>query len=255
MVNFGILRRAAMMAAVATAATLAIALPAIPLLGGTIDLSAWVLCAFCPLVVAFPGAAYILAQSDKLARAHRELVTAHAALAEAHARLTEKARHDDMTGMLNRQSFIEALETMRRKSEAGALLILDADHFKKVNDGYGHHAGDQALGAICGALARAVRAGDLVGRIGGEEFAVFLGGASEAEAAEVAERIRSEVERVIFNPGIGRNLRLTVSIGGASCRPGMTLSDLMREADLRLYEAKRRGRNRVIMHPGLPEAA
>lgn len=248
------LKRAILLALLATTVTLCIAMPGIPLLGGTIDLSAWVLCIICPIIIVMPGSLYIFAQSDRLAEAHQELIQAHLALAEVHAKLAEKARHDDMTGMLNRQSFIEAMETLRRKSDAGALLIIDADHFKRVNDGYGHHAGDAALAAICGALGRAVRQGDIAGRIGGEEFGVFLVGVDPAEATEAAERLRREVEAVTFTPE-GRKVPLTISIGGVLCEPGMSIADMMREADIRLYEAKRRGRNRVVMQPAFPRAA
>ncbi len=243
------------MSVTAMAATLLIAIPAIPMLGGTIDLSSWVLCSLCPLIIVFPAGTYIFSQAERLAAAHDQLLEAHGALAEAHEKLSEKARRDGMTGMLNRQSFIDALEDIRAETSNGALLILDADHFKKINDGYGHLAGDAALHAICAALVRTVRPRDLVGRIGGEEFGVFLVEAEETQASVDAERIRREIESTAFKPIAGRNIRLTVSIGGTVCRPGMTISDLMREADTRLYEAKRLGRNRVIMEPGLPRAA
>ena len=85
-----------------------------------------------------------------------------------------------------------------------------------------------------------------MGRIGGEEFAAFLGGASAEEGMMVAERIRIGVESLRFSPGAGKYLPLSVSIGAAMLRPHISLSEIMREADLRLYEAKRRGRNRVV---------
>ena len=99
-----------------------------------------------------------------------------------------------MTGMLNRESFFAALEGSRRKSDRGALLIIDADHFKKINDNFGHLTGDAALLEIAAAISRAIRVGDILGRIGGEEFGAFLVGASDKEAIRVAERIRREVE-------------------------------------------------------------
>lgn len=250
-----ILRKAAVVTVVATAATLAIVAAVIPTLGGSLDGVALVLSILCPVVVGFPFTFYTFLQSERLARAHRDLLGAHAALNAAHARLAEKARRDDMTGMLNRQGFFDALARARSRGAEGSLLIVDADHFKVVNDGYGHLVGDMALHAICSALKEAVRAEDLVGRIGGEEFAVFLSGADHDRAAGGAERIRARVEAIEFSPGPSIRHRLTVSIGGAACRPGMELSDVLRAADQRLYEAKRRGRNMAVVEPGIGAAA
>ena len=101
---------------------------------------------------------------------------------------------------------------------------------------------------IVAAIRRGVRAGDILGRIGGEEFAALLSGATDEEARQVAERIRKEVEQIRFRPD-ERTVPLTVSIGGIDCAPEATVSDLMRVADRRLYEAKRRGRNRAVLEP------
>ena len=151
-----------------------------------------------------------------------------------------------MTGMLNRENFFALLDSSRRKTDRGALLIIDADHFKKINDSFGHLTGDAALLEIAAAISRGVRSGDVLGRIGGEEFGAFLVGATEAEASVVAERIRREVEKVCFQPA-GAPVPLTVSIGGTVCAFGATVSELMRAADRRLYVAKNRGRNLVIV--------
>ena len=125
-----------------------------------------------------------------------------------------------MTGMLNRESFFAALDGSRRKSDRGALLIIDADHFKTINDSYGHLTGDDALLLIASAIERGVRSGDVLGRIGGEEFGAFLVGATEQEAKRVAERIRREVELIRFRPVDERTVPLTVSIGGITLRRG-----------------------------------
>lgn len=204
------------------------------------------MCIICPLVIAWPGSAHMFWQNEKLQVAHRDLSRAHAQLAAAHRRLAEKARHDDMTGMLNRESFFGVLERSRRKTDSGALLIIDADHFKSINDRFGHLAGDEALLQIVAALRGGVRSGDVLGRIGGEEFAAFLVGANAQEAARVAERIRQEVEMIRFRVEGERIIPLTVSIGGTICTPGASVSELMRAADRRLYAAKNRGRNLVI---------
>jgi diguanylate cyclase (GGDEF)-like protein len=205
------------------------------------------MCVVCPLVVAWPARGWTLYKGRRLRSAHRELTRAHAELAAAHRRLAEKAKLDEMTGMLNREAFFAAIDGTRRKSDRGALLIIDADHFKKINDNYGHLAGDQALREIAAAMARGGRAGDLLGRIGGEEFAAFLPGATLDEAEVVAERIRRAVEAIDFRPDRSAAVPLTVSIGGTYCRPLASVAELMRAADRRLYEAKRKGRNRAVL--------
>ncbi len=229
-------------------ASICIALIVVPALGGIVDGNAWLMLTICPLAIAWPASAYTFWQSEKLNRAHAELARAHAELAAAHSRLEEKSRRDQMTGMLNRETFFASLDRSRRKTDRGALLIIDADHFKKINDSFGHLTGDKALLEIAAAITRAVRSGDVLGRIGGEEFAAFLIGASDQEAVRVAERIRTEVELIRFQPHDERIVPLTVSIGGTPCRTDANVSDLMRAADKHLYEAKNRGRNLAIFN-------
>ncbi|MEP9371995.1 GGDEF domain-containing protein [Mesorhizobium sp. KR1-2] len=242
-----IILRATIVAVLATVGSLLVAVTVVPLLGGTVDGNAWLMLILCPLLTAFPASAYTFWQSDRLKQAHRELARAHAQLAATHRALAEKASRDDMTGMLNRESFFAALDGSRRRSDRGALLIIDADHFKKINDNFGHLTGDDALLEIAAAISRGVRSGDVLGRIGGEEFGAFLIGATETEAAAVAERIRREVEQVCFQPADAEQIPLTVSIGGTVCALGATVSELMRAADRRLYEAKNGGRNLAIV--------
>ncbi len=227
----------------------------VPLLGGDLGPIAYLMCAITPLAIAFPVSFYVFWQGEKLKVAHSELSHAHAQLEAAHRRLSEKASRDEMTGMLTRENFFAALDGSRRKSDRGALLIIDADHFKQINDRFGHLTGDQALLLIAGAIRRAVRSGDVLGRIGGEEFGAFLAGASREEAAQVAERVRAEVERLRFKPSEGRAVPLTVSIGGTNCATDANVSELMRTADKWLYEAKNRGRNLALFDTGIPEAA
>jgi diguanylate cyclase (GGDEF)-like protein len=248
-----VLAKAALIAVAATAASLLIVLTLVPLLGGTVEGNGLLMTILCPLLVGFPASAHTMLQKKRLAdalaeltRAHDELADAHMQLAEAHARLSEKARHDDMTGLLNRETFFATLKNARRRTDTGALLIIDADNFKYINDTHGHQQGDEALLLIAEAIRSGLREDDLVGRIGGEEFAAFLGGASVDEAMEVAERIRLGVEAIRFSPGEGKYLPLSVSIGASRLRPHLSWSEMMREADRRLYEAKRRGRNRVV---------
>ncbi len=160
-----------------------------------------------------------------------------------------------MTGMLNRETFLDVIEKRRRRTDHGTLLMIDADNFKTINDTFGHMTGDQALRRISAAIERGVRDCDILGRIGGEEFGVFLVGADRHEAARVAERVREEVEQIAFAPDGAGPVPLTVSIGAAHHRREASLSDLLSEADHRLYEAKRGGRNRVSLAAGMQHAA
>jgi diguanylate cyclase (GGDEF)-like protein len=250
-----VLMKSGIVAFVSVIASLTLALTIVPTLGGVVDGNAILMCIVCPLAIAWPASAYTFRQKERLQAAHRDLSRAHAQLAAAHRRLAEKAAHDDMTGMLNRESFFAALDGSRRETDRGALLIIDADHFKAINDQFGHLTGDEALLLIAAAIRRGVRSGDVLGRIGGEEFCAFLAGAGEGEARHVAERIRREVETIRFRPVDERTVPLTVSIGGTICGPGAAVSELMRSADRKLYEAKHGGRNLAIVDWGFSAAA
>jgi diguanylate cyclase (GGDEF)-like protein len=129
--------------------------------------------------------------------------------------------------------------------DAGAFLVIDADHFKLVNDRYGHQKGDDALQLIARAIQTALRQGDIVGRIGGEEFGVFLPKAGFAQAGIVAERIRSQINEIEFPPATRKHV-LSVSVGGVAFGGQTAYDDLFRVADQCLYSAKAKGRNRVI---------
>ncbi|MDP3897776.1 MAG: GGDEF domain-containing protein [Mesorhizobium sp.] len=239
--------RAGAIALFSVAASLLIAVTLVPAMGGRVDGTAWLMCAICPLVIAFPASGYAIWQKKRLMALHDELRQAHHELERAHARLAEKSRRDAMTGFLNREAFFAALEATRRRTDRGYLLLADADHFKRINDSYGHQVGDDALTDIAGAIERAVREDDVIGRIGGEEFGIFLRGADLGTAALIAERIRAEVQDVAFMPAQGKTMTLTVSIGGVVCPPDAGTSTLMREADRRLYQAKHAGRNRIVV--------
>ena len=243
-----ILTRSAIVALVSVLASILATRSFVPALGGTIDAGTWFLCTMCPLAIAWPTSAYAFWQGEKLKKAHRDLARTHAQLAAAHRRLEEKASRDDMTGLLNRESFFAVLECSRRKADRGALLIVDADHFKTVNDRFGHLAGDDALRLIANAIQHGLRSNDVLARIGGEEFGAFLVGATVQEALQVAERVRREVEAILFCPE-GTQVPLTVSIGGTVCGESATVAEIMRGADLRLYEAKHGGRNLVVIEP------
>jgi diguanylate cyclase len=184
-------------------------------------------------------------------------------LAIAHERLTIYASTDSLTSVLNRGAFttlVDAYLTQLRAQEhevAGALLVVDADHFKHINDLYGHDRGDEALKIIAQTIKGSLRGADIVGRIGGEEFGVFLPGSNPLRAEAVAERIRQAISDAEFIPD-GSKRRLSVSVGGAVFDRQVAFGMLYRTADQLLYEAKERGRNCVamsLMRSDLPNAA
>ena len=234
----------ALISVIVSAGLVAFVLPAV---GGSLSRAAIVLSIVTPLLIAWPASAFTAWQTERVRQAHRDLARAHAELAAAHRQLREKARRDDMTGMLNRENFFASLDRTRGNAGRGVLLLVDADHFKRINDGWGHLVGDDALQAIAAAIGRGVRSGDILGRIGGEEFGVLVRAGTEREGLRVAERIRREVELIQFRPRGERLVPLTVSVGAANCDVDASVSELMRAADERLYEAKRGGRNCVVL--------
>jgi diguanylate cyclase (GGDEF)-like protein len=175
------------------------------------------------------------------------------------------ASTDAKTGLLNAAAWqTEAARTVRRVHRAGgaaAVLILDLDHFKMVNDAYGHLAGDVVLAAVAAELRAGVREPDIVGRFGGEEFVVLLpdlanGAAGHIQMYEVAERVRKRVAALdvaVRTPDGGLTISgLTVSVGAAAVlADGTSLEQVMKAADAALYTAKRDGRNLVRIAGGV----
>jgi diguanylate cyclase (GGDEF)-like protein len=178
-------------------------------------------------------------------------------LAIAHRQLTIVASTDSLTQVMNRAAFSTLVDAYLKQVRTtasrphGALLVIDADDFKSVNDRFGHDRGDEALVTIARSIKAMLRGPDLVGRLGGEEFGVFLPGATRDQAETVAERIRLSVNDASFEPE-GAVHRLSVSVGGAVFEQAVQFADLFRLADQQLYAAKQRGRNRVAIAP-LPE--
>lgn len=162
-------------------------------------------------------------------------------------RLREQARTDGLTGLMVRNHFLEFTRSMLVDLQAARksawLIYLDADHFKKLNDGHGHAAGDAALVALAGVLHRQLRVTDPVGRLGGEEFAVFLPDLDVGEAHYRAERLRLAVRGVQRPDG-----PLTVSIGMAQSRHAEGIESLLARADQALRQAKADGRDRVVSY-------
>ena len=181
---------------------------------------------------------------------------------EAEQQLLRQAHTDPLTEAANRRAFFETAERefhrSRRHGSPLSLALLDVDLFKNVNDRFGHEAGDAALRLVARAVGKGLRREDLLGRVGGEEFAVLLPETGLEEALAVAERIRATVGDVQVPPEypclFGEEERgLSVSLGVASLRPeDPGVDSLYRRADRGLYRAKRQGRNRVAADPGPP---
>jgi diguanylate cyclase (GGDEF)-like protein len=175
--------------------------------------------------------------------------------------LEDLANTDDLTGVANRRSFLGSCERellrSERSGEPFSLILLDLDYFKEINDRYGHHAGDAVLCAIVECLRQSLRNVDLLGRWGGEEFAVLLPGADTRAALQVAEQLRSSVESLkIPTPRSARrgggeaSIGTTISAGVITYAGGVDLlDDLFSSCDKSLYTAKAQGRNQIVCHP------
>lgn len=162
---------------------------------------------------------------------------------------------DPLTGIPNRRSVESAIGTAVTAMAPFAVLFLDIDHFKRVNDSLGHDAGDQVLKAVAGCLARSIRGTDQCGRFGGEEFVVVVNGVTPEVALSVAERHRRSIHGLAI-PELGER-HVSVSVGVACfdpSNPDGSESVLVRRADAALYEAKRRGRNQVVVAPAAEAA-
>ncbi len=169
--------------------------------------------------------------------------------------LVELSSRDALTGLANRRAFDIALareiDRVARSGEPALLLALDIDHFKQVNDTWGHVAGDQVLKAVASALQDSVRPMDLVARTGGEEFSIILPNCASAFGETVAERVRRRVEAMPVAVQPGQQIHVTVSVGGAFApqwvrsTPGLWVE----RADQQLYLSKAQGRNTVRLEP------
>lgn len=188
------------------------------------------------LIVGTPFVVHMMAQNERLTMLMQ--------------RLKKISSTDDMTGLLNRKQFLtevtDRLAVNELGKSAGAFLFLDADHFKTLNDTYGHALGDRIIAFLGERIRSSVRSEDLAGRLGGEEFGVFLSNVDSQRAKIIANRLRLKVQAAGLELGI-EGLRLSVSVGIALHRPGITLPQLMSEADQCLYAAKDAGRNTVIV--------
>ena len=211
---------------------------------------AFTLATVCPLIIAPPLVYWSFRKNDRIAALNQALAASNAELAVAKRSLEEMMRKDGLTGLLNRTAFFAAIdETLQ--SAGGCLLMLDIDHFKAINDEHGHAAGDDVLVVVGHALAAALPPGSFAGRLGGEEFGVFLPGIGIGEALIYAEALRQRLGADIgTRSGLGR--LVTVSVGAAAVDKQGDIAALYRTSDAALYRAKREGRNRVAAGGQIP---
>lgn len=160
-----------------------------------------------------------------------------------------QARTDSLTGLNNRMAYEQALAAMHTEWQQGNstlnIIICDIDHFKKINDNFGHQAGDRALQSIASILQLNVAESEMLARFGGEEFVLLIANADIIETKAIAEKLRAEVEKASFKFR-GEQIPITISCGYSAFRPGDEPSAAFRRADEYLYEAKKRGRNRCV---------
>ena len=194
--------------------------------------AAYTVSAVVPILLAGPGSYFQLKRLEQVKAAYREL--------------ERVASIDWLTGCLNRRAFTERTSLATGTGRPGALLVIDADGFKSINDRFGHDRGDDALRAIADVIRDNVRDGDVVGRIGGEEFGIYLPDASERHATAMAEAIREGVADISFASADAPH-SLSVSVGVATTTASIAFGDLFRSADQQLYAAKANGRNRVAI--------
>lgn len=188
-----------------------------------------------------------------------EQVRAEEALRRSEERFRHEALHDALTGIANRRAFLEqaarAVDRARRRRHAiAALLYLDLDRFKPVNDRLGHERGDELLAGVARRLEASVRPGDVVGRLGGDEFGILL---DDVKGAGEAIRVAERVQRAVAEPFdlSGHEARVGASIGIAFSTSGGSAEELLREADMALYRAKRRGPGRTELFDAAMQAA
>lgn len=169
---------------------------------------------------------------------------------DAQHRYQKAAKVDHLTGLFNRRWFEEIVVRQWRRAVAEdaplSVLFIDIDHFKAINDEFGHLAGDTALRAVSDLLQSGIRPMDLAARFGGEEFAIVMFGITIAEARQVAERLRREIEAhpVRYEE---QDIYLTVSVGVGELESGESINELIRQCDAAMYRAKAEGRNRVMV--------
>ncbi|WP_426394527.1 sensor domain-containing diguanylate cyclase [Ralstonia sp. R-29] len=200
---------------------------------------------FVSVLLTFVLGVWSLARERQHHRLQRHL---NQRLQRTNSALANEAHFDHLTGVLTRRRFLALFDTALMRShnrnEPLVLVLADLDHFKRINDTWGHAVGDLALQRFASLATSVLRSSDLVGRLGGEEFAIVMGRTTLEAAAEAVERLRAAVAE--SDETFPTGLTMTVSMGMTACRPGDTASEMLKRADLALYRAKESGRNRHV---------
>ncbi|WP_018148185.1 GGDEF domain-containing protein [Henriciella marina] len=215
--------------------------PVPPAVAEEILVATWVIATLVPTFVSFPVA--VILQRERLKLAHALMQ-----LEDVHAELARSARTDALTLLLNREAFLSDVEQLKEKGVRGSMLMIDVDHFKTINDTWGHAAGDEALKLVSEAIRSAVRKQDVVGRLGGEEFGVFVNDDNPVTGRDIAERVCLSISGIKFFPRSGIARRITASVGLATSNLARDTDQMMGYADRSLYEAKNSGRNQVKVY-------
>ncbi|WP_313196868.1 GGDEF domain-containing protein [Rhizobium sp.] len=242
-----ILAKSILIGILATLASLGLSFAIVPHLGGQVAGAGLIMTIVCPFVISIPASLLHLWQADRIRRAKAETTEALEKLAVAYEDLKQLARHDGLTGLLNRTAFLDELASLSRQGLTGGLMFLDLDYFKSINDRHGHATGDEAL-RLTGELLAAHRMEqrDISGRLGGEEFALFQVGLTSKALARRCEDVRQAIQAIDLRSSSGARIPLSASIGALMCSPGFDPDDCLKGADEYLYQAKSRGRNQAV---------
>ncbi|HEY0846614.1 MAG TPA: GGDEF domain-containing protein [Noviherbaspirillum sp.] len=207
-----------------------------------LDIAAlWLFCFLTLRSLTWPSARFS-ALRNKLSEKNRQLE-------ESLRQIEALARHDSLTGVLNHRNLIAVLESELQRSARTAqvfcFVMVDLDHFKSINDTYGHPAGDAVLRQVCEIAGRVLRTTDAIGRLGGEEFAIILPATTRANGEESIERLRQAIVSHDWE-SIAPDLKVSFSAGIAEYLPGDSVQSINKRADQALYRAKDAGRNRIV---------
>lgn len=228
------------------AASLALSFSVVPLLGGRVEGAGLFMTIFCPRVISIPASALHFSQSEKVRRAEAATREALQRLADAYEALRLQSRTDGLTGVLTRTAFMDDLEVASQQGLSGALLYLDLDHFKAINDRYGHASGDEALRCAGRVLARYPLGAFHRWATSRGEFAVFQSGLTFDKMLGRCEELREEIAGIVLQAPSGLHLMISASKGACHCPKGFDPSECPKTADENLYQATALGRNRVV---------
>ena len=222
----------------------------VPLCGDTFQTSMFINGVIGCYSIGSPVSYYCMKQTEKYRAALTREEALHLQLRDTHAELKRRSRLDIMTGLLNRETLLAEMEEIRNQGpdQISSVILLDVDHFKRINDTWGHHTGDEALTLIGSAVLEIFGPEGLAGRIGGEEFAIFLPGDDESAAVGLGEAIRIKVQQLPFFPVPSCQEKLSLSVGIACASNTIDTTTLLKRADAMLYQAKAEGRNCVCVN-------